>query len=164
MLILLHSLFSSSFSFAFLWIPRVDLAAKQSLFFTTITDSSLSPAYGLETYHHSLINSSWHNIWYTQPLTKLRSVKKTPTPWSSSNRLSWSGEIIVSRLRIDLTRVTHSYLLLGLYSPPSCQYCHAEEITVPHFFSCPSLQNLRESFSVLKKGRAQIRNKVLLSY
>ena len=133
-----------------LFLPQqdaVDLAAKQSLLFTTITDPFLSPAYDLKTYYRSLINTSWHNIWYLQPLNERRSIKKTPTPWSSSNRSS-RHETIISRLRIGHTRLTHSYLLLGLYSPTSCQYCHTEEITVPHFLSCPSLQNLRESFSV----------------
>ena len=67
---------------------------------------------------------------------------------TSSNRSSRHEEIIISRLRIGHTRLTHSYLLLGLYSPPSCQYCHTEEITVPHFLSCPSFQNLKESFLV----------------
>ena len=155
--VLLHSLSSSLSSFTFLWIPghidlpqhdAVDLAAKQSLLFTTITHPFLSPAYDLKTYYRSFINTSWHKIWYSQPLNKLRSIKKIPTPWSSSNRPSRHEEIIISRLRIGHTRLTHSYLLLGLHSPPSCQYCHTEEITVPHFFSCPSLQNLRQSFSV----------------
>ena len=148
-LVLLHSLSASSSSCSFLWIPghinlpehdAVDLAAKQSLLFTKITDPSLSPVYDLKSHYRSLINSSWYNTWLTQPLTKLRSIKKAPTPWSSSNRSSRHEEIIVSRLRIGHTRLTHSCLLLGLYSPPLCQYCHAEEITVPHFFSCPSLQ------------------------
>jgi len=156
-LILLHSLSSSSPSCAFLRIPghinfpdhdAVDFAAKQSLLFTKITDPSLLPAYDLKTYHRSFITSSWHNTWQTQPLTILRSIKKTPTPWSSSNRTFRHAEIIVSRLRIGHTRLPHFYLLLGLYSPPSCLYCHADGITVPHFFSCPSLQNLRKSFSV----------------
>ena len=78
-LILLHSM-------AFLWIPghinlldhdAVDFAAKQSLLFTKITDPSFSPAYDLKTYYDSFITSSWHNIWHTQPLTKLRSIKET---------------------------------------------------------------------------------------
>jgi len=156
-LILLHSLSSSSSSCAFLWISRhinlpdfdaVDFAAKQSLHFTKITDPSLSSAYGLKTYYRSFITSSWHNTWHTQSLTKLRSIKKTPTPSSSSNRTSRHEEIIISRLRIGHSRLTHSYVLLGLYSPPSCRYCHVDEITVPHFFSCLSLKNHGKSFSV----------------
>ena len=126
----------------------VDFAAKQSLLFTEITDPSLSPAYDLKTYYRSFITSSWHNTWQAQPITKLRSIKKTSTPWSCSNRTSRHEEIIISRLRIGHTRLTHSHLLLGLYSPPSCRYCHADEITVSQFFLCPSLQNLRKSFSV----------------
>jgi len=120
-LILLHSLPSSSSSCAFLWIPghinlpdhdAVNFAAKQSLLFTKITDPPLSPAYDLKSYYCSFITSSWHNTGHTQPLTKLRSIKKTPTPWCS-NRTAHHEEIIISRLRIGHTRLTHSYLQLG---------------------------------------------------
>jgi len=100
------------------------------------------------------IKKNWkHKNWYL----KLRQIilnqdsvqlKKNPIPWSSSNRTSRYEEIIISRLKICHTRLTHSYLLFGLYSPPSCRYCHADEITVPHFFSCSSVQNIRKSFSV----------------
>ena len=51
-LILLHSLSSSSSTCAFLWIL------------------------GHITHYRSFITSSWHNTWPTQPLTKLRSIKK----------------------------------------------------------------------------------------
>jgi len=83
-LILLHSLSSSSSSNAFIWIPRhinlhdydaVDFATKQSLLFNKITNPSLPPAYDLKTYYRFFI-TSWHNTWHTQPLTKLRSIKK----------------------------------------------------------------------------------------
>jgi len=56
-------------------ISLTDLAAKQSLLFTKITDPSLSPAYNLKTYYRSFI-TLWHNAWHTLPLTKLRSIKK----------------------------------------------------------------------------------------
>jgi len=84
-LILLHSLPSSSSSCAFLWIlghinlpdhDAVDFAAKQSLLLAKITDPSLSPVYDLKTYYRSFISSLWHNAWHMQPLTKLRSIKK----------------------------------------------------------------------------------------
>ena len=97
-LILLHSLSSFSSSCTFLWIPRhinhdaIDFAAEQSLLFTKIIDPSLSPAYDFKNYYRSFIMSSGHNTWHTQPVTKLRSIKKTPTP-SSSNRTSRHEEI-----------------------------------------------------------------------
>ena len=56
----------------------VDFAAKQSLLFTNITHPSLSPAYDLKLYHRSFIIFTWHKTWHTQPLTKLRLIKKNP--------------------------------------------------------------------------------------
>jgi len=77
-------------------MTHVDFAAKQSLLFTKITDPSLSPAYDLRTYYRCFVASPWHNTWHTQPLTKLRSIKKNPTPMVSSNRTSRHQEIIIS--------------------------------------------------------------------
>ena len=46
------------------------------------------------------------------------------------------------------TRLIHSFLYLGLFTPSSCQYCHQVELFVEHFFSCPALTNVRHSHSV----------------
>ena len=125
--VLINSLNSSSISISFLWIPghidlkehdAVDLAAKQSLLLPTITDPSPSPAYDLKSYYRSLSTSSWHDHWSLLPSNKLRSIKKFPIPWSSSNRPTRREEVVLTRLRIGHNRFTHSFLYLGLFAPP----------------------------------------------
>ncbi|MEW6552626.1 MAG: ribonuclease H family protein [Campylobacterota bacterium] len=155
--LLLHILSSTSISVSFLWIPghinlpehdAVDLAAKDSLHFHTISDPIPTPTYDLKNYYRSLILTSWHESWKNEPSNKLRKVKNKPIPWTSSNRPSRHEEIILTRLRIGHTRLTHSYLFLGLHAPPSCQYCQYDYISVKHFFLCPALENIRHSHSV----------------
>ena len=72
---LLNSLTASSITVCFFWIPgpiglpehdAVDIATKKSLVSLTITDSSLTPAYDLKIYYHSMIFSSWHKLWNLQ--------------------------------------------------------------------------------------------------
>jgi len=75
-------------------------------------------------------------------------LKRTPVPWSTSNRTSRYEEILLTRLRIGHTRLTHSFLYLGLSTPPSCQYCHQVELSIECFFSCPVHINVRHSHFV----------------
>ena len=126
--ILLHSLTSSSTSITFLWIPghidlkdhdAVDFAAKQSLQSPNITDPSPSPLHDLKAHYRSLIRSSWHDFWSSLPSNKLQSIKEVPISQSCSFRRE---EVILARLRIGHTRLTHSFLYLRL-SPLSGLYC-----------------------------------------
>jgi len=52
-------------------------------------------------------------------------------------------KFFLTRLRIGHTRLTHSFIYLGLFTPPSCQYCHHFEL---HFFSCLDLTNICQSY------------------
>ena len=97
----------------------MDLAAKTATLLPKITDCSPLPAYDLKNHYRSLILASWHNLWTNQQNNKLKTIKKEPTSWSSSNRDSRHEEVILTRLRIGHTRLTHSHPILGLYAPPS---------------------------------------------
>ena len=139
------------------WIPGhinlpdhdvVDHAVKQSLLSPSITDPSLLPAYDLKSYYHSLISNSWHKYWHSLSSNKLRLIKKTPIPWSTSNRTSRYEEVLLTRLRIGHTRLSHSFLYLGPYAPPTFQYCKHDDQSVEHYFSCPTLEIIRNTHSV----------------
>lgn len=49
-------------------------------------------------------------------------------------------EIVLSRLRIGHTRLTHANLFLDLLSSPSCHYYHINNLSAHRFFSCTPLQ------------------------
>ena len=153
----LDSLHSIKSCVIFVWIPGhiglpqhdlVDQAAKQATSLPKITDPILSPASDLKIFYRTLIQKLWSQNWENQLENKLRKIKNYPSPWSTSYRSNRREEIILARLRIGHTRLTHSFLLLNLFSPPSCPHCGEENLSVQHFFSCPSLHQIRSSLSV----------------
>ena len=119
----------------------VDAAAKQALSSSGLTDKSPVPATDYRIHYRSLILQSWITFWQNQHGNKLLSIKKSPTHWSTSHRTSRREEVILSRLRIGHTRLTHLYIISpNLLSPPSCPFCQNGNLSVEHLFSCPLLQ------------------------
>ena len=157
-LLVLHSLNSINCEVSFIWIPghinlkehdAVDLAAKHATSLPRITDNSPIPASDFMNHFRQLILQKWNLHWKNQINNKLLAIKKIPVPWSSSIRNSRREEVILTRLRIGHTRITHSHLLNPhILSNPSCPYCLSKFLTVAHFFSCPHLNSLRTSFNV----------------
>ena len=140
----------------FIWIPghinysphdAVDEAAKEATTYPNITDHILTPPEDLKNYYSTEISQLWHENWRDQNLNKLRKIKTEPISWSSSHRDSRREEVILARLRIGHTRLTHTYLLTNL-APPSCPHCSADNLSVEHFFSCPALQNTRSNLKI----------------
>ena len=155
----LLSLYSIGSHITLAWIPGhvdfpdhdvVDEAAKLATSIPKISDPILSPASDLKSYYRSLIFNLWYKDWDQQTNNKLRKIKNKPTFWSSSLCPVRRDEVVLSRLRIGHghTRLTHSFLLLGLLSRLSCPYCLEENLSVDQFFTCPDLQSLRSSLSV----------------
>ena len=67
---------------------------------------------------------------------KLRSVKRSVRPWSTSSRESRHESVIITRWRIGHTRLTHEHLLVG-EEAPYCEGCIVP-LTVVHFLTeCP---------------------------
>ena len=83
------------------------------------------------------------------PNKLLLCVKKTPTPWKSSFSQSRREELVLIRLRIGHSRITHSHLLNpDSPSPASCPHCMQQNLTVEHIFACPLLSPLRTSLNL----------------
>ena len=150
--ITLSSLTSIKSTVVFVWVPghidlpehdAVDLAAKNTLSFPKITDPRSPTASDLKTYYRSHILNSWLLLWQNQSSNKLLNIKTKPIPWKTSLLKSRQQETLLARLRIGHTRLTHSFLFLGLIEPATCPYCLQYTLSVEHFFSCPDLQPLR---------------------
>lgn len=116
----LLSLTSTNSQITFLWIPghidlpehdAVDEAAKLATKFPKITDPTCLPASDYKNHYRSLILQSWNKFWKNQSSNKLLPIKQIPIQWSSSIRDSRREEVILTRLRIGHTRITHSHLL-----------------------------------------------------
>lgn len=163
----LHSLISINTNITFIWIPghidlpehdAVDLAAKQALSFPLITDHSQIPASDYKIHFRSLILQQWYNQWDNQTTNKLRRIKQIPLPWISSNRSSKREEVVLTRLRIGHTRITHAHLINPLLSPARCPHCFTNDLSVDHLFTCPLLQSLRSSFQVPSSPTKALKN------
>ena len=90
----------------------------------------------------SRVKSKWNEEWSNIRHNKLRTIKEFAGPWPSSNSEKRKESIILTRLRIGHTKVTHQYLMeRGLQ--PYCLDCIVP-LTVMHFIAeCPSHTNAR---------------------
>ncbi|XP_065210489.1 uncharacterized protein LOC135838685 [Planococcus citri] len=93
-------------------------------------------------------HSKWQNFWSSQTSNKLFQHKKTIYPWKNLNHLNRREEIIITRLRIGHSKITHNHLYQKIPKPP-CQFCENEPISIQHLlFTCPKLQQTRLSLQI----------------
>ncbi|XP_066900683.1 uncharacterized protein [Halyomorpha halys] len=60
-------------------------------------------------------------MWNESPASKLKTIKKEVRPWSTSSRKCRRVEVVLTRLRIGHTRLTHSYLITK-EAQPKCKH------------------------------------------
>lgn len=91
--------------------------------------------------------SCWGSCWVEDSRgAKLRTVKPLIGHWPSSCRRSRRLEVILARLRIGHTNLTHGYLMKR-ESPPSCPFCHSCDLTIAHIFvGCDAISAIRRRF------------------
>ena len=101
------------------------------------------------------ISEEWQNLLINSIGTKLLDIKPTIGEYQSVVRNIRKEEVVLARLRLGHTRVTHSYLLLG-EEQPQCVGCDAP-FTVRHFLlecgdfaqvrnNCFHVDNMKELF------------------
>lgn len=130
-----------------LWIPShigikgnedVDKLARGSIGDDTIpTIQEIVHTDYKKTVKDSIIRE-WQSQWNNSQ-SKLFQVNKHVTPWKS-NPASRNHQIILYKLRIDHTRITHSYLL-SIRNPPTCEVCQSQ-LSIQHILEeCPTYNN-----------------------
>ena len=101
------------------------------------------------------ILEEWQTSWNNSIGNKLLDIKPTIGEYQSVVRNIRREEVVLARLRLGHTRVTHSYLLQG-EEPPQCVGCDAP-FTVRHFLlecgdfaqvrnNCFHVDNMKELF------------------
>ncbi len=147
-LLLNHCLHQNGYSVKFLWIPghmgitgneRVDKTAKESIEKTPSKRNSLLITNDIKSYNRSQISQQWQHLWSQQMNNYLGKIKSTTAPTPVSSSTSRRDSIIITRLRIGHTRLTHTFLLDNLF-PPTCPLCDSESrLTVCHLLTtCPT--------------------------
>ena len=118
------------------WIPshigiqgneRAVRAAKKALQ-THISNTKIPYTY-LKPLINKFILKKWQEAWDDQIQNKLHHIQDTKSEWSAGYRRN-RKEVIISRLRIGHTHITHSHLLKGEDSPV-CLTCKVP-LTVKH--------------------------------
>ncbi|KAI5746926.1 hypothetical protein M8J77_009130 [Diaphorina citri] len=89
-----------------------------------------------------LIKTQWQRSWDDIPNNKLKRIKPKIEEWPSSQRSTRMEEVVLTRLRIGHTRLTHEYLFTR-EPQPVCQ-C-GETLSIQHILVCPTHAHIRSS-------------------
>nr|CAH7732038.1 unnamed protein product [Callosobruchus chinensis] len=138
---------------ALLWVPshsgiegneKADSLAKQAA--NSSNPSLLKvPASDIKVSIREKVIAHWNNEWLNKA-SKLRELKSSLSPWQTVTA-SRKHQVIVTRLRLGHTRLTHGYLFDGT-SAPTCEICEVPQ-TVEHILvTCPMLEVYKHSFKI----------------
>lgn len=127
----------------FCWIPshvnipgneRADTAAKAALCLP-VTSMKL-PASELKPYISRFCREEWQDIWNSAANNKLHAIYPTVGKCIHNNLVSRRDAVIINRLKIGHSCLTHSHLLSG-EDQPTCIKCDTV-LTVKHILlDCP---------------------------
>jgi ribonuclease HI len=153
---LLASLSSRGASVVFCWVPGhvgikgnelADAAAKNALLRADIDDQRILPN-DLKIYFRTVFKLRFQDIWDQQSNNKLKGIKPNIEPWESSKRSERREEVVLTRLRIGHTLLTHSFLFSIDKVPPRCDICD-EVLTVRHILlTCSRHRDSRRRLSL----------------
>ncbi|KAI5742640.1 hypothetical protein M8J77_009548 [Diaphorina citri] len=146
-----RNLTANNIKLTFIWCPshcgiegneEVDRAANRDGHTQAINICSPDD---LKTMVKKLAYNNWQVLWnQTDPLNKLKQIKPIISTWKTSQQSRRYDEVVLSRLRIGHTRVTHSYLFERT-TPPLCS-C-GENLTVKHLLECVHHAPVRSTLS-----------------
>jgi ribonuclease HI len=149
-----HTLNTKGKQIIFCWLPshigiagnsKADEAAKATLQLPTAAGKI--PYTDLKPRITSYIQDEWQRFWDSQTNNKLHAIKdKIPARGTSTRtQLSRKDQIIINRLQIGHTRLTHAYIRQG-EELPICIPCQ-EQLTVEHILlSCVDFSESRQKF------------------
>ena len=135
----------------FCWLPshvgirgneKADKAAKSAL---SLQPSNLKLPYtDFKPAINKYLLNKWQLVWNTAVDNKLHSIKSTLSEWRPAFRAD-RKEVVLTRLRIGHSFITHSYLLKG-EEQPTCVPCDTP-FTIKHILlHCVDFQNSRDKY------------------
>jgi len=134
------------------WLPshigikgneKADRAAKRAL---TLGPSDFKIPYtDFKPCIRKFFRQKWQASWNDAVNNKLHAIKPALGEWTSSYRTIRREEVVIARIRIGHTYITHKHILKG-EDPPECVYCN-EPFTVNHLMiECFDLQPTRDRY------------------
>ncbi|KAJ4435440.1 hypothetical protein ANN_18055 [Periplaneta americana] len=130
--ILYHKLIAKGKEVIFIWIPShrgiasndvADREAKQSTKDSTNPDYTFLPHRDFISLIDNKCKESWITLWTLNPSRKLFEVKSIYSINIPIHKLNRKDQVLLSRLRIGHTKLTHSYLI-SRNEPSTCETCH----------------------------------------
>ena len=83
-----------------------------------------------------------NEVW-SQSRSKLKEIRETTTAWIRPPDIKRHDEVLLNRIRLGHTNITHKYLMES-QPPPGCPYCDGATLSVRHIFiECSTLQTIR---------------------
>ena len=166
-LVLLHS--RKRIKMRFCWVPahvgisgneQADKAAKEAIELQSHSVFDL-PYRDLKEKINQYVRNKWQITWdgLTDNL-KLKAIKPLVRKWNSSNHPDRRTSIILTRLRIGHTHITHNFLMKSGEDRqiPICEACQAN-LSVKHILTeCPGLAEERRAFSMHGRSMSNILN------
>ena len=147
-----HNSLSNFKTIHYCWIPshigirgneKADCAAKNAL--TQNIDDMKIPYTDFKPAVNKYILNKWQQRWNENGYNKLFSIKPILGEWQPGFRKSRKEEVILSRLRIGHTKLTHSFIF-DRDEQPECMACQTF-YTVKHFLiECGDLTLARQEF------------------
>lgn len=138
-----------------MWIPshigiigneKADCEAKRALGdpYETVTSIDYKE---IKTVIKNQIILQWQALWSATRDNKLREVKPSVKPYSSAFIGNRKDDVVLARIRIGHTKITHQYLM-NKEPPPNCQFCNAL-LTVRHLVTdCPVLDEEGQKLNI----------------
>ncbi len=138
-LLMNHTLNNGANKTTFMWIPShagiqgnelVDQEAKKALNNSAISCKKLVTTQDAKMNNKRIVQQQWRTEWLQQKnrfllQSKPDALRKDPS-W-----LPRRDEVIINRIKIGHTKLTHSYHFSDLYPPP-CPLCGSPDFTVHH--------------------------------
>ena len=122
---------------------RADSAAKSAL--DLIPDKSRIPYTDLKPTINKFLHTKWQQQWSNNIHNKLFQIQPTLGEWRLASRKSRREQVVISRLRIGHTRLTHSFILKQ-EPQPQCLTCQTT-CTVKHILiECRTFAVIRKRF------------------
>jgi ribonuclease HI len=151
----IHNLLSDDKVIKFCWIPghagilgneQADEGAKNA---TKRPPALVSVPYTDWTQHiRDGVRAEWTDRWNLCN-RDLRKIKPTPGPWKKIRKLTRKEEVVLNRLRIGHTFLTHNHLFNDeVQAPlPQCELCQNAAMTIKHILTaCPAIHQQRVKF------------------
>ncbi|KAJ3665656.1 hypothetical protein Zmor_001143 [Zophobas morio] len=124
---------------------EADRAAKEAVESEFAEEILLVPSLDAKSLFKQVVIQKWQTDWTSTPtaLQQIKPVVNCILPFPPDRR----DQVVLTRLRLGHTRLTHGYLL-NRTSPATCQQCGCRQ-TVQHLIcDCPHWQTQRNHFQI----------------